>query len=142
MIETNGPLPGMEWLKFPDKIKVVADRLMGVQIECQPALQLTVRYNRPDVLIYSDPPYVLETRTTSSYRYEMNDNDHIELLEALDKHVGPVLLSGYSHPIYNDRLKHWNMETKAAKAENGASRTEVLWINPVAASKLGQQVMF
>lgn len=142
MIEMNGPLPGQEWLRFPEKIQTVAERLIGVQIECQPALQLLERYRRPNVLIYADPPYLLSTRTTTSYRHEMSDQDHLELLESLDDHPGPVLLSGYAHPLYDRRLRHWRREIKQAKAENGAVREEVLWINPVAAGQIGQQLLF
>ncbi|MGI2294152.1 DNA adenine methylase [Paenibacillus sp. GXUN7292] len=141
MIECNGPLPGKEWISFPDKIHAVAERLQGVQIECQPAAELLQRYKRPDVLIYADPPYVHDTRTTTSYRHEMSNQDHVELLDQLDAHPGPVLLSGYAHPLYDDRLHHWRRETRLAKAEGGASRVEVLWINPVAAA-YGQQRLF
>ncbi|MFA8306511.1 DNA adenine methylase [Paenibacillus alvei] len=141
MIEANGPLAGKEWNSFPEKIAAAAERLKGVQIENQTALVLLQRYQRPNVLIYADPPYVLSTRTTSSYRYEMKENDHAELLDALDRHPGPVLLSGYAHPLYDDRLRHWTRETKKSKAEGGASREEVLWINPVAAAQVGQLVL-
>ncbi|MGM8213551.1 DNA adenine methylase [Virgibacillus sp. W0430] len=133
MIEMNGPLPGKEWLRFPDKIAAVAKRLMGVQIENQPAVDLIKRYSRQNVLIYADPPYLLSTRTTSSYKHEMTEDDHAELLEVLEDHPGPVILSGYSHPIYDKGLSHWRRESRRAKAEGGASREEVLWINPIAA---------
>lgn len=133
MIEMNGPLPGKEWLRFPDKIAAVAERLIGVQIENQPAVELIKRYSRQNVLIYADPPYILSTRTTSSYKHEMSEVDHEELLLTLEEHPGPVILSGYSHPLYDERLKHWRRETKRAKAEAGAIREEVLWINPYAA---------
>lgn len=132
MIEMNGPLPGKEWLRFPDKIAAVAERLIGVQIENQPAVELIKRYSRQNVLIYADPPYVLSTRTTSSYKHEMTEDDHEDLLEVLDAHPGPVILSGYSHSMYDDKLNHWRRETKRAKAEAGAIREEVLWINPIA----------
>ncbi|MDU5143534.1 MAG: DNA adenine methylase [Paenibacillus dendritiformis] len=141
MIEANGPLPGKEWLRFPEKVAAVAERLKGVQIENQHMLELLPRYRRPNVLIYADPPYILATRTTSSYRYEMTEADHAELLDALDRHPGPVLLSGYAHTLYDERLKHWKRDTRKAKAEGGASREEVLWINPVAASQAGQLVL-
>jgi DNA adenine methylase len=140
MIEPNGPLPGKEWLKFPEKVHAVSERLVGVQIENQPALQLLERYRRPGVLIYADPPYILSTRTTTSYKHEMGDADHLQLLDALDSHPGPVLLSGYGHPIYDDRLKHWHRKTKRAKAEGGSSRVEVLWINPIAAANKTMQL--
>ena len=67
------------------------------------------------------------------YKHEMTIEDHVELLETLDEHPGPVLLSGYAHPVYDDRLKDWKRITRDVTAEAGAKRQEVLWINPVAA---------
>ncbi|MDQ0719779.1 DNA adenine methylase [Paenibacillus sp. W4I10] len=142
MIECNGPLPGQEWVSFPQKISSVAQRLQGVQIECQPANELLQRYARPGVLIYADPPYLHSTRTTTSYRYEMTDQDHCSLLEILNEHPGPVVLSGYSHELYDRQLRHWRRETRRVKAEGGASRTEVLWINPVVAGRVRQMQLF
>ncbi|WP_306421184.1 hypothetical protein [Halalkalibacter sp. APA_J-10(15)] len=59
----------------------------------------------------------------------MSIEQHIELLEV---HPGPVILSGYAHPLYDETLSNWRRERKKAKAEGGAKREEVLWINPVA----------
>lgn len=67
----------------------------------------------------------------------MTLGDHEELLDILDDHPGPVILSGYRHPYYDERLSHWRRETFMAKAEQGVSRTEVLWINSVAAEQVG-----
>lgn len=44
-----------------------------------------------------------------------------------------MILSGYAHPLYDDRLKHWKREERQVKAEAAQKRTEVLWINPIAA---------
>ena len=139
MIENNGPLPGKEWLRFPDKIASVSERLQGVQIENQCAIQLVDRYNKKGVLIYADPPYVLSTRTTSSYKHEMTDKQHADLLNALDSHKGFVVLSGYANDLYDTRLQHWSRFTKGAVAEAGAKREEVLWINPATTAQLKQQ---
>lgn len=143
MIEMNGPLPGKEWISFPEKIAAVAERLIGVQIENQDAVKLIQRYSRENVLIYADPPYIMSTRTTSSYKHEMTNDEHADLLEVLRNHPGPVLLSGYQHSLYDDLLKDWRRETKKATAEGGASRQEVLWINPIAAEHgVFQQSLF
>jgi len=86
----------------------------------------------PEVLIYCDPPYVFETRTShvkQQYSHEMTDADHVQLLEALDDHPGPVLLSGYPCTLYDKRLQHWRRETIAARDQKGGKREEVLWIN-------------
>lgn len=137
----NNRMPD-QWRKVPERIMAVTERLRSVQLEQQPALQLIERYKLPDVLIYADPPYLLATRSKRLYRNEMTDEDHVELLDVLDAHPGPVLLSGYDHPLYNERLRHWHREEKSALAEMGRIRTEVLWINPIAAGKIGQMTLF
>lgn len=136
----NNRMP-KQWSKVPEKIMEVTERLKDVQIEQQPALKLIERYKLPSVLIYADPPYLLSTRSKRLYKNEMNDEDHVQLLEALDAHPGPVILSGYDHPMYNEKLKHWHREEKQALAEMGRIRTEILWINPVAYEEFGQVTM-
>ncbi|WP_326076867.1 DNA adenine methylase [Paenibacillus alba] len=74
-----------QWNNLPAKIIDVAERLKDVQIENRPALQVINRYNRPDVLIYADPPYLMETRNGKIYDNEMTDADHIELIRTLDQ---------------------------------------------------------
>lgn len=137
----NSGMP-VQWSRVPERIMAVTDRLKVAQIENQPAVKLIERYNDASVLIYADPPYLLSTRSKRLYRNEMKDADHAELLDALLAHPGPVLLSGYDHPMYNDRLKEWHREERKVQAEAGRTRTEVLWINPVAAVAAGQMVLF
>lgn len=72
-----------DWCNLPDKILQTAERLRGVQIENMPALDLIKRFNFKNVLIYCDPPYMLETRHGKQYRYEMDAGDHEELLRLL-----------------------------------------------------------
>lgn len=124
--------PAVEWTKLPDKINFVASRLQGVQVEKQPATKIIKRYSKENVLIYADPPYLLDTRRGKMYKHEMTDDDHVELLELLKQHPGPVLLSGYAHPIYDELLSDWSREERRAQAEAGQIRNEILWINPVA----------
>lgn len=140
IIDHNGPRPVRQWNEVPEKIIEVTDRLKGVQLEQQPAVKLIERHNRDDVLVYADPPYLLSTRSKRMYRNEMNNDDHEQLLDVLLAHSGPVLLSGYAHQMYDDRLRNWRRETKEVSAEAGKSRTEVLWINPIAAEYAGRQL--
>ena len=100
-----------------------------VQIENQPAIKLLQRYARPYVFIYADPPYVRSTRSGRIYACEMTDKDHIELLELLQKHPGPVMISGYNNEIYNNLLKGWHIKRRSANCEGGQKRVEVLWMN-------------
>jgi DNA adenine methylase len=138
--DTSDPSVVNSWNELPDNIMAVAERLKNVQIESQSAAEVIRRYRREDVLIYADPPYPLETRSGRMYKHEMTDADHAELLDVLDEHPGPVLLSGYDNTLYNERLRHWRREERQALAEAGRIRTEVLWINPVAAEHCGRQL--
>ncbi len=129
------------WKRLPKNLFLASERLLMAEIENRPAVQLVQEYSHPGVLIYADPPYLWETRSDRQggrkmYFCEMTDADHIELLDALDAHPGPVILSGYACDLYDNRLQHWRRETKTAQAEKGQSRTEVLWLNPVAANQL------
>lgn len=60
----------------------------------------------------------------------------------LDEHPGPVLLSGYANPMYDDRLKHWHRETKITTTEAAKYAEEVLWLNPAAAEQQRQLTLF
>lgn len=50
------------WNRLPADLMEAAVRLKEVQIENRPALDLIKRFNHENVLIYADPPYLLETR--------------------------------------------------------------------------------
>ncbi|PYG88475.1 site-specific DNA-adenine methylase [Ruminiclostridium sufflavum DSM 19573] len=122
------------WTRLDKSIDEAAKRLQSykkclVQIENMPAVDLIRRYNRPYVFIYCDPPYVLSTRSKRIYKCEMTDNDHIELLEALTGHTGPVMISGYMNEIYNEMLKGWTVKTNKSNCEMGKAATEVIWMN-------------
>lgn len=117
------------WRKVPDIIREAAERLRGVQIENRPALELIDRFNYPNVLIYADPPYLLDTRHGKQYRHEMTDEDHRDLLDALKVHRGPVLLSGYESRMYNDALNGWYRDETITQSQTATKRKEVLWMN-------------
>jgi len=130
------------WKNLPARILASAERLLDAQIECMPAVPLIKRYNYPDVCIYADPPYPKETKSKRLYVHEMTDDEHHELLDVLDRHKGPVLLSGYGCQLYDEKLKHWERKTKMVLAESGRIREEVLWLNPVAARHNEQLTLF
>ena len=117
------------WQRVPDELALMAERLKHAEIENRPAVQVIRRFNTADTLIYADPPYLPETRTQQMYAEEMTREEHVQLLETLLEHQGPVVLSGYTNALYSSMLKGWReVRVKAPKVEAGASRTEVLWI--------------
>lgn len=123
------------WNDLPSRILAVVEMLKHAEIECRPAIDVIRRYRSPNVLMYVDPPYVLATRAGRMYKHEMSDSDHIELLDQLDLHPGPVVLSGYDSDLYQNRLPHWQCRTFEAYAERGKKRVEVLWLNPILVSR-------
>lgn len=121
------------WKKLPVRILNMVDRLKNAQIDNQPALKIIERYHSKNVLIYADPPYPAGTKQGKKlYKYEMTDFEHIQLLDTLNSHPGPVLLSGYACSLYDKRLKSWTRHTIQAQNGRGRKKEEVLWVNPVA----------
>lgn len=127
--QSVSPNPAKAWNCLPERLTTAAERLKGVQIECLPVVELIRRYDTSDVFIYADPPYLTETRKSNLYKFEMSDQDHVELLETLLNHPGKVLLSGYDNELYNGLLNGWHKEYKSTVAEAGNKRIEVLWMN-------------
>ena len=117
------------WNRLPEDIREAALRLKGIQIENQPALDIIRKFNHDNVLIYADPPYLLNTRGGKQYRHEMTEQDHVELLAALLQHKGYVILSGYPSELYDRELQGWNKIARKSYNQNSDQRTEVLWCN-------------
>ena len=127
--QTTSPNPARAWSELPETLKLATNRLKGVQIENLPAMELIERYDTEDVFIYADPPYLHGTRKNHLYKHEMKDSEHEEMLKALVKHPGKILLSGYDSDMYNDMLRGWSKVYKTTTAEHGLKRTETLWMN-------------
>ena len=80
-------------------------------------------------LIYVDPPYVAETRTSRNrYRYEYDDKAHIELLTLLNSLPCNVIISGYPSSLYDTHLSSWHSIEVQAMTRGGV-RTEKIWFN-------------
>jgi DNA adenine methylase len=80
-------------------------------------------------LIYCDPPYLHQTRTSGRrYRYDYEEQDHIELLMLLKTLPCNVILSGYPSTLYDELLEGWySLELQVMN--QGGIRTEKLWHN-------------
>jgi DNA adenine methylase len=118
------------WQKVPDRLMIAARRLKDAEIRNRPALELIEYYNHPDCLIYADPPYVKSTRkSVEHYKFEMTNEQHIQMLEVLKRHQGSVILSGYESELYDEYLPGWQKVFMPTVAEHGNIHLEVLWLN-------------
>ena len=89
------------------------------------------------VLIYADPPYLPETRTSQArYKKELTRAQHIELLELLSSLPAnvSVMLSGYPSDLYDESLPAWHKHIYQVMSRGGV-RTEVIWHNFVQNAK-------
>lgn len=118
-----------DWCHLPEKIIQAAERLRGVQIENRPAVELIKKFNFKNVLIYCDPPYMLEARHGKQYRCEMDEKGHEELLKILLQHKGAVLISGYDTELYQDMLRGWKRRETISYSQVCSKKKEVLWMN-------------
>lgn len=146
----SGTTPAHDWTHYPDYLPAFVERLSGVVVENRPALEVIGLHDTPGTLHYVDPPYLLETRPSAQkrqggcYRYEMTEDEHVELLQALIGLSGMVALSSYPHRLYDDVLlpSGWQRIERRALADGAQKRTEVLWLNPAAANAMQQQLDF
>jgi len=131
-----------EFKKLPNKIIEAADRLKVkpgniVQIENRDAFTLIEKYNRENVLMYLDPPYVLNTRKHKKYySHEMTNEDHILLCEHINNSKAKIILSGYENEIYDKQLKYFNKTSVNGYDGKGNKRQEILWMNYKASKEL------
>ncbi len=133
----RGGKPGDQnaWDTIIELMPDISDRLSGVFIFNKKATEVIAAYNNKDVLLYVDPPYVHDTRTSpEAYDMEMTQDDHIELANSLKSFKGKVILSGYPSSLYNRLYKGWRCEKK--KIVNHSSqqkvkelKEEALWLN-------------
>lgn len=120
------------WLGSVAALPEIAMRLLRVQIENRPALEVVDLYDEPETLFYCDPPYPHESRGDSkAYAYEMTDAEHRALAARLGKVKGLVAVSGYRCPLYDELFFGWKRVDAPVKRCHSIKkpRQEVLWIN-------------
>jgi DNA adenine methylase len=120
------------WLGSVEGLPEIAERLLRVQIENRPALEVIKLYDSPGTLFYCDPPYPHESRSDSkAYGYEMTDEEHKQLAAALSKVKGKVAISGYRCNLMDHLYSDWRrLQAPIKKCHSSkAPRAEALWMN-------------
>lgn len=120
------------WLGSIDRLPEITQRLLRVQIENSPAIEVIQRYDSKETLFYCDPPYPHSSRGDSNaYGYEMTDDEHRELSLVLHRVKGRVALSSYRCNIMEKLYGDWYCIEAPAKNCHSvkSSRVEILWVN-------------
>lgn len=120
------------WLGSVEGLPEIAERLLRVQIENRPALEVIRLYDSSSTLFYCDPPYPHETRgDNKAYSFEMSDQQHAELAAGLCRVEAKVAVSGYRCDLMDELYKGWRCEEAPEKKCHSVKRlrTEALWVN-------------
>lgn len=122
------------WLGGIEDLSLIAERLLRVQIENRPAVQVISLYDSPQTLFYCDPPYVHETRgDAKAYGYEMTNQQHAELASVLNAARAMVAISNYECDLMNQLYPppKWYKTVSGARTNHATkgTRVEVLWSN-------------
>jgi len=120
------------WLGAVEDLNLIAQRLLRVQLENEPAVNVIQRYDSPETLFYCDPPYPHSARgDKNAYAFEMTDKQHRELADALRCVRGKVALSSYRSPLYDELYADWRRIDGPEKVINSVKqiRQEALYAN-------------
>ena len=120
------------WLGSVDGLPEIAQRLLRVQIENAPALEVIRRYDTAGTVFYLDPPYVHSSRgDASAYGHEMTEEEHRTLAETVQTVRGRVILSGYRTALYDELYQGWRREDADERLCHSVRkpRRESLWLN-------------
>jgi DNA adenine methylase len=120
------------WLGGVEALSDIADRLLRVQIENRPAVEVIRLYDSPETLFYCDPPYLHETRgDAKAYGFEMDTVQHHELAQILNQCRGKVAISGYRCDAMDTWYADWRRYDAPAKHCHSTKqiRHECLWMN-------------
>jgi DNA adenine methylase len=122
------------WLGGIEQLEFIAERLLRVQIENRPAIDIIKLYDGKETLFYCDPPYIHETRgDTKAYGFEMSNAAHIELAKVLNSVEGHVAISNYECELMEELYpsRKWTKICAPEKTIHSTKdvRQEVLWVN-------------
>lgn len=120
------------WLGAVEDLGLIAQRLLRVQIEHAPAIEVIRRFDSPQSLFYCDPPYPHDSRGDSNaYAHEMTDEQHRELAAVLRGAQGKVAISSYQCALMDELYGDWRIVRGPEKLVHSVKemRQEVLYVN-------------
>jgi DNA adenine methylase len=95
---------GNHWGRFYERIDLLYERLRRITILCEDYRVLLTKYNKPNFLVYLDPPYI-----DNEYgSYSQEDIDHKELADILRNARFKWLMSHWEHERIRELYKGYN----------------------------------
>jgi DNA adenine methylase len=120
------------WLGSVSTLPAIVERLLRVQIENRPAVEVVRLYDSKETLFYCDPPYPHASRSDDkAYGTEMTDEEHRKLASVLHRVKGKVAISGYRCDLMDTLYKDFCRHDATAKICHSVKklRKEALWVN-------------
>jgi len=120
------------WLGSVETLPAIAARLLRVQIENRPAVEVIRLYDSVQTLFYCDPPYPHSSRKDDkAYGVEMTDQEHRDLAGVAHRAKGKVAISGYRCALMDQLYGDFKRHDAPAKICHSVKklRREALWVS-------------
>jgi DNA adenine methylase len=126
------------WLGAVEGLPGIHERLKRVEVLNRDATDLIKRLDHENLLVYCDPPYMRQVRSSPDLygEFEMTYSDHEELLSVLSQMKGKFMLSGYDSKLYQEYAESYAWDRMEFDLPNNSSghkvkqrKTEVVWTN-------------
>ena len=124
-----------DYLSSIDGLYETHNRLSTVMIHNTNALDLIKKWDKPNTIMYLDPPYEKSTRSSGEYKHDMNDDDQDKFLDVcINVKKSNLIISGYKCERYEILEKNGfnridvEIKTQTTKREPKL-KIESLWVN-------------
>lgn len=122
-----------KYLNSIDGLMDVVERIRRIQIENRSYDWIIKSYDAPTTMLYCDPPYDDEHRSSSSdYELDFKTEDHIKLHGMAKDVKGFIAISGYNSEFMIDLYKDFHFTKGPKRKNNFSSKKDIhkcLWTN-------------
>ena len=118
-------------IKDDSHLWAASERLQGVRIEQQDALECIAKYDSSKTLFYCDPTYPKQSLASGNrawYLHHMPDEHHRKLAALLRLIEGTAVVSGYDCPLYQEIFAGWKRVERSAVNMQRSEALECIWI--------------
>jgi DNA adenine methylase len=120
-----------KWIRSIESLDSVVARFQNVQIENRDFRFIMKSYDSIDTLFYLDPPYDKTFRSSTTYKFDFENQDFYDLHTWCKKVVGKVAVSGYDTPFMRSLFADFNFHPGPLRKNTRTKRQafECIWTN-------------